>query len=184
MEFIQHITTYYQTEARHGLLTASTSGIVLTLAAIPKRIIAAPSSIPKGMAVPFLIGGLIFLLGGSIAGYNARKAIAEKTELYESEPKVFIISEYEKVEKIHQSWPTIRVFWSLFIVSGLVLLFSTTNSFWVGMALGFLIIGTTGHIEEAVSYLHNEKYRKEVQWEKHNSDAQFPFTNFKINMSF
>jgi len=36
----------------------------------------------------------------------------------------------------------------------------------MGVGIGVLMIGTLGHIEEAVSYQHNEKYRLLVHQEK------------------
>ncbi len=170
MDFTQQIITYYQTEARHGLLSASIVGIIVTLTAIVFFKIPTTTALLKGMAIPLLIGGLIFILGGYMTYYNAQQTIPLKTQLYQKTPKNFISHEYKKTEKIHQNWIVIRIFWSLFFVFGLIVLFTTTKDFWVGIALGAFIIGTIGHIEESVSYIHNEKYRTEVQLEKIKQD--------------
>ena len=55
------------------------------------------------------------------------------------------------------------------VVLGLILIFTTSKPFWIGIAIGSMIIGTLGHIEETVSMQHNQKYRAEVLQLKSNN---------------
>ncbi|HWY35888.1 MAG TPA: hypothetical protein VNX68_14695 [Nitrosopumilaceae archaeon] len=180
MDFVKNIIWYYSAETRQGYLVGSISGIVLVTAAIILWMVAAPSTILKGLAIMILLGGLIFLFGGYFAGRGAQKSKTEKVEQYNKYQKAFINEEYDKVEKIHKQWMPIRVFWSLFLVVGISLLLFTTSAFWVGIALGALIVGTLGHIEEVISFQHNEKYRKEVTKEKSRLDQSTAFLNYKF----
>jgi uncharacterized protein with PQ loop repeat len=166
MDFTEHIITYYSTESKHGFAGGLVSGIVLIVTAISLWRFSNPQSILKGLAVILFLGGLIFSFGGYYAGSTAKKALSEKTQLYKTDKQKFIEREVEKVESVHKSWTGIKIFWSAFILLGLVLIFTATKSFWSGIALGALIIGTIGHIEETISMQHNEKYRNEVLKEK------------------
>jgi len=166
MDFTEHIITYYSTESKHGFAGGLVSGIVLLILAILFWWFSNPSSIIKGLAVILFVGGLIFSVGGYYAGSTAKKALPEKTQLYQTDKQEFIEKEVAKVEGIHKSWTGIKIFWTAFIVLGLILIFTTAKSLWIGIAIGSLIIGTIGHIEETVSFQHNEKYRKEVLKEK------------------
>ncbi len=162
MNFTEHIITYYNTESRLALSAGMVSGIVLLLTAISFWLFSNPNSMLKGIAVIFLMGGLIFGLGGYFAGTGAKKELPKKLELYKTDTQQFTEQETAKVESIHNAWTGLQLFWSAFIVLGLIALFIASKPFWTGLALGLLIVGTLGHIEESVSKQHNEKYRLEV----------------------
>lgn len=169
MDFTEHIITYYNTESRHGFAGGMLSGIILLTIAILFWWFSNPQTIFKGLAVIFFVGGLIFGLGGYYAGSSAKKAIAEKIQSYQTDKQNFIDNEFEKVENIHKSWTGIKSFWTAFVVLGLILIFTTSKPFWIGIAIGSMIIGTLGHIEETVSMQHNQKYRAEVLQLKSNN---------------
>lgn len=162
MDFTEHIIAYYSTESRHGFMGGLVSGVVLLLTAILFWSFSNPASVFKGLAIILFAGSLIFGIGGYYAGRTATNALPEKTQLYKTDRQEFIEKEYIKVEGIHNSWTGIKIFWTTFIVFGLILIFITTKTFWTGVAIGSLIVGTIGHIEEMISYQHNEKYRSEV----------------------
>lgn len=166
MDFTEHIITYYNTESKHGFTGGLVSGIVLLITAILFWWFSNPSSVFKGLAAILVAGGLIFSIGGYYAGNTAQKALPEKTQLYQADKQGFLEKEVAKVEGIHQSWTGIKIFWTAFIVLGLILVFITSKPFWTGIAIGALVVGTIGHIEETVSFQHNKKYRKEVLKEK------------------
>lgn len=168
MDFTEHIITYYSTESKHGFAGGMVSGIVLLVAAILFWRVSNPSTILKGFSVVIFVGGLIFGLGGYYAGSTAKKALPEKTKLYQTDKQEFLEKEVIKVEGIHKSWAGIKIFWTVFIALGLILIFTTSKPFWTGIAIGALIVGTIGHIEEAVSFQHNKKYRNEVIRESQN----------------
>ncbi len=162
MDFTEHIITYYTTESKHGFAGGMVSGIILLIVAILFWRFSNPQTIVKGLAVILFIGGLIFGIGGYYAGSSAKKALPEKTQLYRTNKQQFIVQEFEKVETIHKSWTGIKIFWTAFIVLGLFLIFATAKPFWTGIAIGAMIVGVIGHIEETVSMQHNGKYRTEV----------------------
>ncbi len=162
MDFTEHIITYYSTESKHGFSGGLALGIVLLIAAVLFWWFSNPSSISKGLSITLLVGALIFGLGGFYAGYTAKNILPEKTVSYLHNQKQFIEKEHIKIENIHKSWWIIRVFWTLFILVGLIIIFTTTRHFYLGIAIGFLVVGTIGHIEEIISYQHNENYRCEV----------------------
>lgn len=162
MDFTEHIITYYSTESKHGFSGGLVLGIVLLIAAVLFWWFSNPSSISKGLSIALLVGGLILGLGGFYTGYTAKNILPEKTTSYQHSQRQFIKKEYIKVENIHKSWWIIRTFWTLFILIGIILIFTTTRKFYLGIAIGLLVVGTMGHIEEIISYQHNEKYRGEV----------------------
>jgi uncharacterized protein (DUF58 family) len=180
MEYVNNIVWYYSTESKHAYFMGAGSGVILLLAAIIIITLLAPSPILKGLALALLIGGLMFFTGGFFAGRSSQKSLQPKVESYNKDQKRFITEEYIKVEKTHKGWLPIRIFWSLVIALGVALLLFTSLSFWVGVAMGALIVGTLGHVEEAISYQHNEKYRKEVHKEKSRLEQSTASLDFKF----
>ncbi|MGL4632305.1 MAG: hypothetical protein ACRCVT_13975, partial [Leadbetterella sp.] len=75
----------------------------------------------------------------------------------------FVKTESYKVDKIKKGWVGIKIFWTVPIILGLILIFVSQTRFLNGIAIGCLIMATIGHIEEMISYQHNEKYRLEIK---------------------
>lgn len=173
MNFTDHIIEYYNTESRHGFTAGLISGLVLVIAGILFRWLSSSPSIAQGLSIMLLIGGTIFSVGGYNAGSTTQRALPEKIQFYQTNKWAFLEKEVVKVESIHKAWTGIRIFWTAFIVLGLILIFSMTKPFWIGIAIGALLVGTIGHIEEVVSFQHNEKYRHEVRKEYNGLNTTF-----------
>jgi hypothetical protein len=166
MDFLEPITTYYNTESKYGFINGMAAGIVMLLMAVLLWSFSNNQSISKGMAAVLFMGGFIAGIGGYIAGSSAKRELPEKLQLYKSDKQRFLEKEFEKVEKIHKSWTGIKIFWTAFIVLGVVLIFTTAKPFWTGVAIGSLILGTIGHIGETQSMKHNERYYNQVLQER------------------
>ncbi len=161
LDFIENILRYYHTESRHGYIGAGVGALLLVSALLLWKF-ANPLSLFKGLSLPFLIIGLIMGIGGSLDGYTTRRALPGKMSLYREDQQAFFKEEVPKVERTHRSWFGIRIFWSVITVAGVALLFTVKKNYWIGVGLGTLLLGAMGHIEEAVSFKFNEKYRQEV----------------------
>lgn len=162
MNFPENIVLYYTTESKHGLYIGSLSGSVLIIASFVAWKFSIGTSMYRGLTLPLLIGGFLFLVGGFYAFHTARKEEGVKVELYNTSTSRFFSSEAKKVESIKKQWLPIQVFWSLILLAGIFIFYYTTKHYFTGVALGVLIIGVMGHIEEFISFQHNEKYRIEI----------------------
>lgn len=166
MDFSEHIITYYNAESRHSFVNGMATGIVMLLVAILFWSFSDTLSLKKGLAVVLFFGGVLASSGGYFSGSSARKGLPEKIQLYQHDKRQFFEKEWAKVEAIHKAWTRIKLFWTAFIVLGLVLIFIPVNPFWTGIAIGSLILGTIGHIEEIQSMKHNEWYYNQVLKER------------------
>jgi hypothetical protein len=162
MEFTEQISTYYNAESRHAFVNGMFTGIAMLIFATFLWFYSSNYSINKGIAVVLCLGGILASLGGYFAGTNARQSLPEKLELYKTDKQNFFKTETEKVTKIHNDWVRIKVFWTLFLVIGIILIFTSASPFWSGIAIGCLLLGTVGHIEEVQSMKHNEKYYNQI----------------------
>lgn len=168
MDFSENITWYYTAESKHALINSTAMGSIVLLIGFALIIAYNSSELARGISIALIIGSLIFILGGYFSGSATKKSMPQKIEEYQSNPKNFINNEFQNVERIHNNWFGIRIFWTMFLLVAVAMLFLVTKPFWSGIAVGILIIGTLGQIEEVISYQHNEKYRLEVQQERDN----------------
>lgn len=159
MDFIENIQWYYTTEAKHGIINSAVTGAIILVLSIIAWRMSLPSSLLRGIAIALSFGTLIFVLGGTGAGYVTRKSLPEKVASYQQNREQFLLTENHKVEKIHNNWLSIKIFWTVVALAGIILIFMNRSPLWLGVGVGILIVGTLGHIEEAVSYQHNEKYK-------------------------
>lgn len=161
MDFIKNILWYYGRESQQGFFS-STFGVLLLIAAVLLFKFANPLSILKGFTLPFLLIGLLMGLGGFADGYSSQKAGPEKIRLFKENPREFFKQEVVKVEATHRSWKGVRIFWSIITLAGAGLLFFVKKDYWVGVAIGTLILSAAGHIEEAISKKFNDRYYQQV----------------------
>lgn len=159
--FLDHIVKHYLRESQQGFGSALFGGILLIGALLFFRF--APAlSFGRGLMLPFLVIGLIMGLGGFADGYGARRAMSRKAELYNRDPHAFFSQEVPQVERTHKGWKRIRIIWGAISLLGVVLLITVRKQYWLGVALGTLILSIAGHIEEAISKNFNERYYQEV----------------------
>jgi hypothetical protein len=161
MDLLQHIIAYYTRESHQGFSGAVFGGLLLVAAVLLGKF-ATPLSLLKGLTIPFLIFGLMVGIAGFGDGYLSRKALPQKMNLYQQDKQAFFKQEGPKVERTHQSWLGIRIFWTVVTIAGIALLFTVKKNYWIGVGLGTLLLGFSGNIEEAISMKFNEKYYHQV----------------------
>jgi hypothetical protein len=161
MDFAETILWYYVRESKQGFGSAI-FGVILISTAFALFKFASPLSLIKGLAIPSLVIGLLMGIGGLADGYISRKSIPEKIGLFKSDRKEFFKQEVPKVEKTHQSWRDIRIFWGIFTLIGVVLFFAVKRDYWTGVAIGTFVLSLAGHTEEAISKNFNEQYYEAV----------------------
>lgn len=162
MDFSENIITYYTSESRHAFYNGLITGVVMFIVGLLLCLRSDGYSLSRGVSTILLLGGMLASVGGYVSYSKAKSELPIKLELYKSEQREFIDVEVRKVDAIHKAWPGIKLFWTAFIVLGIVLIFVTTKLFWSGLAIGSLLLGTIGHYEELRSMRHNELYYHEV----------------------
>jgi hypothetical protein len=157
MDLQETIINYYHGEARHGLWGAII-GILLLAGSILLGKWASPLSMLKGLSVPMLVFGLLVGIGGAADAYLTRRAASGKIALYQKNQDAFLKQEKAKVEKTHQGWPGLRVFWTVLGFGGLVLSLVMGKPFWIGAGLGTLVLAVIISVFEFYSMQFNEQY--------------------------
>lgn len=162
IQFLKTMEWYYQSEYKHGYITAVLAGGLLLISVLALWKFSGSVTLLKGVSAALVMGGFIFAIGGAWAAIKTHKELPEKVQMFRLDAKNFFKEEVAKVERIHQNWFGIKLMWSLIAVTGLILLVVATKNYWIGWGLGLLLIGLIAHIEEIISFRRNELYRHEV----------------------
>lgn len=169
-QFFKTIEWYYQSEYKHGYITAILASGLLLACALALWKLSGSAPLLKGLSTALVVGGFIFVIGGTWAGIKTHKELPEKIRVFRHDAKSFFKEEVIKVERIHQNWFGIKLTWSLVGAAGLILLVVATKNYWIGWGLGLLLIGLIAHVEEIISFRRNELYRHEVLVEQKKED--------------
>jgi hypothetical protein len=177
MDFSDSISQHYRREYRQGYGAAILGGLLLITAFIILKT-SHPLTIPRGLFMPFTVGGLIFAIGGSVHGFKVRKSLAKGLALYRMDKKSFMDAEVVNVEKTHRSWRRVFGIWTAVALAGVVLLFTAKKQNHTGVALGMVVVSIAGFLEEINSRSFNERYYQLVLDE--SQKAQEDKTSLKI----
>lgn len=161
MHFRENVKMYYVRELQQCFWAAGWGGILILTWAIFFRS-AQPATLERGLALPFMVFGFIFGIGGLIAGVRVRRIMPDRLRLVNTDRAAFFSQEVVKVQGTHKAWPRIRIFWGILTINGIGLLFIKSGAYWTGVAIGTLLLSVSGHIEETISMRFNERYYKQV----------------------
>jgi len=168
MNFLDNITKHYLRESKQGFGAAILGGILLIAAFVLFKF-AQPFTILRGLLMPFTVGGLVFTIGGSVHGFKIRRAMVKGSALYRMDERAFLEKEIISVERTHRSWRRVFTIWSIITLVGTGLLFTAKQKNLTGVALGTIIVGIMGFMEETSSKSFNEKYYQLVINESQNN---------------
>jgi hypothetical protein len=157
MDLLESYSKHYRRESRQGFGAAILGGILLIAAFIIFKS-AYPQTVQRGLFMPFLAGGLVFGIGGSVHGFKVRKSMAKGISLYRMDKRSFLNMETINVERTHRSWRRVFGIWTAVALVGTVLVFGAKKKNMTGVAFGTLIVSLAGFLEETNSRSFNEKY--------------------------
>ncbi|MGL4632333.1 MAG: hypothetical protein ACRCVT_14120, partial [Leadbetterella sp.] len=133
MDFTEKIIAYYNAETRHCFFNALPIGLILIVSSIILLSLFSSNSFLKGVAIPILIGGVFATVGSYFAGQSAKNEMPKKIELFKKDKTEFVKTESYKVDKIKKGWVGIKIFWTVPIILGLILIFVSQTRFLNGI---------------------------------------------------
>lgn len=101
-------------------------------------------SFTKGVAIPFLVMGLVMVSVGAIVGYRTPAQITTLQAGWLSAPEVTRVAEVKRMEKINNAWKFYLMLWGAFGVLGLILRFGMTHDFANGLGIALIFFSGVG----------------------------------------
>ncbi len=137
MDFIK---TYLSAEKSESLLFMMMGLMAIAFSAY--ALIKWSDAFYKGLAIPFIAIGLIQVVVGSSVYFRTNKQLAALEQLYQRSQTEFKLQETPRMEVVMKNFSVYKKVEIAFVVIGLLLiLFASTQPFWLGVGVGMLLQG-------------------------------------------
>jgi hypothetical protein len=123
-----------------------------------------------GIAVPFIVLGLVLLGTGLAVGFRTPAQVASLSSLYRSDVAAFLASEMPRMQKVNAAWPNYIRTWSIFIALGVALRFivhrggSGVRAEWaLGLGAALVFFGGAGLIIDGFAERRAKPYTASLE---------------------
>ena len=142
-ELFEAIQVYFQGEKTEALVFILPMGL-LSVVFSAWLLTDNPGSFAKGVAIPFLILGLLMTTVGGVVGFRTPGQVATIIKTMEVDKQAGIQAETQRMIKVNQAWPIYLVIWAVFGTAGLLLRFSGTSDFYQGIGIALVFFAGVG----------------------------------------
>ena len=131
-----------------------------------------PSSFGKGVAIPFLLMGLLMSTVGGVVGFRTPSQASGIVRAMEVNPQVGVQSEINRMTKVNNAWHLYLVMWGLFGAAGLLMRFATSSDFLRGMGIALVFIAGVGLLVDGFAERRTHPYVDALQGSTLTPEAQ------------
>lgn len=135
------LETYFRGEKGAGIFVLLASLVALCAFIYLWKAYRAP--LGHGMMIPLGLLILLGLIGGPILHRQSSQRIKTLGALAQKDPKAFVSQELPRIQKVNANWIRIKLAWAIISLLCLGVLLFVKRDFWLGVALGFLLICST-----------------------------------------
>lgn len=143
MKIHEFLTQYFQGEKIEALVFILPIGI-LSLIFGAWLLSDHPDGFAKGVALPFVLMGLVMTLVGGMVGFRTPSQVATLEAALEASPETSQPNEVARMEKVNHAWPRYLVVWAAFGVLGLALRFLLQSDFAQGLGIALVFFSGVG----------------------------------------
>jgi hypothetical protein len=160
MDFAQHVVSYYKGEwLEAALLTAF--GVVLTGVAVATWLHMNQNPLTKGFFYPMAFLAVFTLLAGAFQLYSNGQRLATMPAQYAQNQTEFVqaeLSRFEGQSGVNTWWMPLKVLWTILVIGGIAVSFTTGNDFVHGVAIGLIVIGSMGFVIDGFAHHRAKQY--------------------------
>ena len=137
MALLQAMHIYFQGEKIEALVFILPMGL-LSLVFGAWLITDSGSSFKYGVAMPFLVLGLLMTIVGGVVGLRTPAQVQSLEQALQADKPVALKTELERMDKVNRAWPIYLSIWCLLGVTGLVLRFATRSDLLQGLSIALV----------------------------------------------
>ena len=101
-------------------------------------------SFAKGVAIPFLILGLLMSIVGGVVGYRTPAQVVTIAQTIRNDLQAGVLAETERMLKVNKAWPIYLAIWCIFGIAGLTLRFAGNSDFLQGIGVALVFFAGVG----------------------------------------
>jgi hypothetical protein len=143
MKLLEAVATYFQGEKTEAFVFILPIGL-LSLVFGGWLISENQGGFARGVAIPFLIMGLVMTVVGVVGGYRTPAQVETLQGSIATSPEPTLQAERARMEKVNRAWPVYLVAWAAFGIVGLALRFATRGDFTQGLGIALVFFSGVG----------------------------------------
>lgn len=159
MDFISHTLNWCKGEIFEGRIVLLFGLGLLIISILFWRYGETPSA--KGIIIPLVLIAVLCIGAGTTMNFSNQNRIEQFQKEYTEDAQRFKEKEKMRVETFMKVYLPIKIAMSLFILSGLFVLFFSGSFYWKSIALGLILCGFGGicldHFSEERAIIYYEK---------------------------
>jgi hypothetical protein len=132
----QILESYFQGEKIEALVFILPIGLLCLVFAV--WMLVEGGSFHRGVAIPFVIMGLVMSIVGGVVGYRTPTQVRELHSEFAIRPEAAQKQEIVRMQKVNDAWPRYLVIWVIFGVAGLVLRLFFKADFLQGLGIALV----------------------------------------------
>ncbi len=122
-----------------------------------------PTSFARGVAIPFLLMGLLMTTVGGVVGYRTPAQAAALELSLQADPQAALKTELARMTKVNQAWHVYLAIWGLFGVAGLGLRFATSSDLLQGVGIALIFFAGVGLLIDGFAERRTHPYMEAIQ---------------------
>lgn len=162
MKLLEVMTTYFQGEKTEALVFIVPLGL-LSLVFGGWAVSDGQGGFLRGVAIPFLLMGLVMAGVGSAVGFRTPSQAARLEASMTATPETAVREELARMEKVNRAWPVYLVAWAAFGVVGLALRFATKSDFTQGLGVALVFFSGVGLLVDGFAERRARPYTEALQ---------------------
>ncbi len=112
----------------------------------------------RGVAIPFLLMGLLMTATGAMVGYRTPAQLAQLQTALKTAPEATRAAETQRMIKVNSAWNIYLVGWAIFGVAGLALRFATRGDFTQGLGIALIFFCGVGLLVDGFAERRTRPY--------------------------
>jgi len=170
IELLEAIQIYFQGEKFEALVFILPIGLLSIVFSI-WLLTDNPGSFAKGVAIPFLILGLLMTTVGSVVGFRTPSQVSAVMKAIEVDAQTGIQAEVQRMIKVNKAWPTYLAIWALFGIAGLLLRFAANADFYQGIGIALVFFAGIGLLIDGFAERRTHPYVDTLKANAETSEA-------------
>lgn len=145
MPFLDVMHAYFRGERIEALAFIVPAGLVLiTMAIVALR--AERGGFAWGMAIPFVLFGLVSVVTGASVGLRTPAQVAGIEQSFSEDPAAMVSEELPRMRTVNANWPIYITTWTVLVLLGLGLRFGLHADWAHGVGPALLLVGAIGFL--------------------------------------
>jgi hypothetical protein len=162
LELLKAVDLYFQGEKIEALVFILPIGL-LSLVFSVWLFTDEPGAFAKGVAIPFLLMGLLMTTVGGVVGYRTPGQVAQLQQGLQTDPQAALAVESQRMQKVNAAWSKYLVLWGLMGVLGLGLRFATSGGFSQGLGIALVLFAGVGLMVDGFAERRAHAYESILQ---------------------